>query len=107
MARIANGDLTIFRRAPADEGRVLPRQHALTKQAARSFGELVHAESERNKTPENSVKLRHQHRSGHSLAGYVAESEIEICFSGLNNVDVVPADQPGGLKTIVKMPPIE
>src|SRR5437016_7750820 len=107
MACIADRNFAILRCASADEGGVLPRQRTLTEQAACSFGKLVHPKSERNKTPEDSVKLRHQHRSGHPLAGHIAESEIKIRLSGLNDVNVVPADQTGGLITIVKMPPFE
>src|SRR5262245_61098703 len=60
-----------------------------------------------NETPEDGVKLRHEHRRGHAFAGHVADDEIKVCFSCLNDINVVPADRPGGLITIIEMPGAE
>ena len=42
--------------------------------------------------------------SRYTLAEDVANSKINICFSGLNNVNVVATHQSCGLITIIKMP---
>src|SRR5262245_7499296 len=106
MPGIADRYFTVFRRPSADERGILSRQHTIAKQAACSCSELIHTECKRDKTPENSVKLRHEHRCRNALAGDISESEIKIVFT-VNDVNIVPADQSGRLITIVHMPTTE
>src|SRR5215470_11129561 len=107
MAGIANSDFTGFRGVSANQRCVLPRQHAFTKQTARAFSQLVHTECERNETPENSVKLGHEHRCRYAFAGYIADSKIDIGALCLKNIYIISADQTGRFVKILKMPPID
>src|SRR5262245_946535 len=102
MAGIADKHFSGFRYPSANQRRVLSRQSALAKQAAGAFGKLIYTKSKRNETPEDGMKLCHEHRSGYAFAGDVTECEIKIRVSGLNNVDVVPAHDAGRLIAIVE-----
>src|SRR5262249_49234733 len=107
MASVADGHSATFRGAAADQGCVLAGKRAVAEQAAGTLCELINAEAKRDEAAEYGVELGHQHRSGDSLSGNVAENKIEVVIFALDDVNVVAADHASRFVGIVEMPAVD
>ena len=93
MPRVGDLDLPRGERPSADQRGEMARQGALAEQAAGAPDQLIERQIERHQGAEGGVQVRHQHRGRDTLAGHVAEDEVDAAVPRVQDVAVVAADR--------------